>query len=599
MSLQFLEETTEARVQLAMMSDATEEVMELLRYVDDDSPDIALLSAECNACAAKVKYMWYEGGVLTIDGYTKKMIMNLAVPVTYHLSGRLVTMCGVHGLSAQHPVVQACLGRMHCWASLALVTLQTEYPSYELCQAFTVLDLGEQRKHDLSATVFQQHLARLGKAFDIAPADLSQQLAAFKPAAAAAYASGISGAESWKVSILRKSRSAQARDALHTLLVKYSALCVSTHRIDSSFSIVQQHTRPQQQLRQFYAERDAVQVMLDRVSPELENHLIKAAQLLYVEWFGAARAPPQLPRVDTGRRRPRAQSKQAAWLAKRRRTLTAAVALAAATPEACEDRGMSAAWGGTHAAELGFQDAQQLRHRIDAYHDGTLLPEEVSHELEDAVAENDAKTKTNLQRNLQRSNRRRDALAVASRATPDFDFNGGAAFCHTSQPDKAAAWLCEMNMETALDRKPATVFVVDNTTAPGNRILWAAGLVGGCVACPWCASFIVYKRALQTPRHLWISPDFAMQSPATTAIIRALVDRARPRRWSIHNTLADFRARTERAAHAHRLSMMLGLATLRELNGMDDKRRIYTEDAVMKLILVPDPRRSVIGPADR
>ena len=45
--------------------------------------------------------------------------------------------------------------------------------------------------------------------------------------------------------------------------------------------------------------------------------------------------------------------------------------------------------------------------------------------------------------------------------------------------------------------------------------------------------------------------------------------------------------------------MMLGLATLRELNGMDDKRRIYTEDAVMKLILVPDPRRSVIGPAHR
>ena len=55
--MQFLEETTEARAQLAMLSDATAEVMELLRYVDDDSPDIALLSYECQACASNVKYM--------------------------------------------------------------------------------------------------------------------------------------------------------------------------------------------------------------------------------------------------------------------------------------------------------------------------------------------------------------------------------------------------------------------------------------------------------------------------------------------------------------------------------------------------------------
>ena len=339
--------------------------------------------------------------------------------------------------------------------------------------------------------------------------------------------------------------------------------------------------------------------MLDRINVEMENDLINKAQLMYVEWFGAARAPPQLPRVDTGRRRPRAQSTPAAWLAKRRRTLAAAVAPAAVTTAACEDNGMGATWGGTHAAELGFQDAQQLRHRIEAYHDGTLLPDDVTHELEDAVAVHDAKTKANLQRNLQRSNRRRDAIAVASRTTPDFDFNGCAAFCHTSQPDTVATWLRDMNLVPSIDRKSATVFIVDNTTAPGSRILWAAGLVGGCIVSPLQTSFIVYKRALQTPRHLWISPGFAMRSPATNSIICALVGRARPRRWTIHNTLDDFRATVDRAAHAHRSSMMLGLATPHELNDMDDKRRIYTENDLMKLVLVPDPRRSVLGAAGR
>ena len=148
-----------------------------------------------------------------------------------------------------------------------------------------------------------------------------------------------------------------------------------------------------------------------------------------------------------------------------------------------------------------------------------------------------------------------------------------------------------MGMTRAADRTSASVFVVDDTTAPGNRILWVAGLVGGCIACPWQNSFVVYRRGLRTPRHLWISPGFAARSPATAGIIGALV---RGERWHTHATLGNFRAQIERTAPARR-STLLGLATSGEINEMAAPARIFTESGILHLIVVPYMKRSLVG----
>ncbi len=597
-ALQFLEEPTEVRVQLAMMCDATEEVMELLRYVDDDSPDLALVSAECASFAEKVKYMWLQGGAFKVEGYTTVMLKKLATPVTYQIEGRMVTTCGVSGLDCTHPLVRTCAGRMQCWVTLATLTLQTEFPSFELCQAFTVLALGESRKHDRTDPAFMVHLQRLGRAFDLEPDDLARQLKAFKPAASAAYAAGLSTLESWRQSVFRKTRSTVPGDALRTVLVKFAACTVSTHLIDSSFSIVQRRTAPQQSHRGDMAERDSSQVMLDRCDDEEKTSIIDEAQKLWKAWFGEARSQPRLPRVDIGRTQARSRlSAKASWLANRRHSLAVAT-YSADLEEHIDCDGVVPEWGPTHTAERAFQGEQQLKHTIDAYKDNTLLPEEIPDTLEAAIVSQQGRVQANLQRNLQRANRRTAAISAASRTVADFDFAGRSVFGQQTLLDKAATWIRDMGLHTVPDRKSATVFVVDNTTAPGNRILWAAGLVGGCIACPWKNSFIVYKNALKTPRHLWISPGFAARSPATTAIVEALV-KLRFSRWKFHLTFESFRARTASAARAKRQTIMLGLATSEEIHGLDAacRARVFTESGLLKLIAVTDLKRSLVGPS--
>ena len=153
-----------------------------------------------------------------------------------------------------------------------------------------------------------------------------------------------------------------------------------------------------------------------------------------------------------------------------------------------------------------------------------------------------------------------------------------------------------MDMTRADDRKSASVFIVDNTATgrTGNRILWAAGLVGGCVACPWHGSYIVFKRGLRTHRILWISDEFSRRSPATTAIIKALVSgpmHRGERRWTLHANYATFAHVAGRAGPRNK-SRFVGL----KAEGEDVAgSRIFLEQSLLKLIAIPEPSCSVLG----
>ena len=237
----------ETFVQIGMMADAAEEVMDLLRFVDVDEPDVAMLGSECKAFVAKADYMWKHSGVFAVDGYTSKMLKLLAKPVTYQLDGQLITAFGC-SMGRNHPVVHKCMQRMQCWRALALQTLDTEYPNFELCRSFSALGLGNQRCHDLDATVANQCLERLGKAFKCNHYELQRQIRVFKPAASSAYTAGVPTLEAWRRSLMRGTRSKMPSTVLRNVVAKYAACSVSTHKIDTDFSRWQMRTQPQQDM---------------------------------------------------------------------------------------------------------------------------------------------------------------------------------------------------------------------------------------------------------------------------------------------------------------------------------------------------------------
>ena len=93
---------------------------------------------------------------------------------------------------------------MSVWKDLALRALETEFPAFEFCQAFSVLRLGKQRDLEVTPDTYNTHLQRLANYVGEPPETLHRQIAAFKPGAAAAYnAASITTLQAWRDSIFR------------------------------------------------------------------------------------------------------------------------------------------------------------------------------------------------------------------------------------------------------------------------------------------------------------------------------------------------------------------------------------------------------------
>ena len=68
-------------MQVGVMYDAAEEVMELLRYMDHNNPDLSLAYGECELFRSKISTVWGGGSqVLKVDSYTRMAGASAAMP---------------------------------------------------------------------------------------------------------------------------------------------------------------------------------------------------------------------------------------------------------------------------------------------------------------------------------------------------------------------------------------------------------------------------------------------------------------------------------------------------------------------------------------
>lgn len=99
-----------------------------------------------------------------------------------------------------------------------------------------------------------------------------------------------------------------------------------------------------------------------------------------------------------------------------------------------------------------------------------------------------------------------------------------------------AASLARGRVVTVADRLDARAWVVEDPSAPGQRILWLATLHGGYVLSPEYVNsgtgmFLAFKKATITRRWLWVSPEFAIAHPILAAIVGGAVGTGASR-WS-------------------------------------------------------------------
>ena len=117
--------SSEAVLALAMVADASDESLLLIRQVDDEAVDSSELGNYVQALFAQRQ-------ALTTVGYTKfAMDMLSKGELALFSCGQARRLQPCDG-----DTVERCLDRMVAWSRLALEVLQTEFPHYSVFSAF-------------------------------------------------------------------------------------------------------------------------------------------------------------------------------------------------------------------------------------------------------------------------------------------------------------------------------------------------------------------------------------------------------------------------------------------------------------------------------
>jgi len=340
------------------------------------------------------------------------------------------------------------------------------------------------------------------------------------------------------------------------------------------------------------SERDTVQLILDFNEGSIaKDKAVALARELWVSWYGIARTSPVMRRADFGRKRKPGGTPlgpTTAWLKKRRRAISDEARHTNAEAATAEVAGDDVAEKLPETiAEEAFQ-AQRLRERrIEAFRANTLLKDEAEDAgLQADRREFEKKEHSNLMDVLRKAKRRDCAQRQ------DVDIAGRQFFTRCVGPPIGWTRDVQLGLQRVEQRRAATLFIVDDATQPGDRILWVAALVGGCITTPARDVRLVYKRALNLQRFVWLSPRFERRHSGSAAIIRALVTHSHDTRWRL---LPDHATYQSRCRTTKRTCNMMGLVTAAEARGGAlQGPGIMEERAALRIVALLDPHESVI-----
>ena len=186
---------------LAMMSDAADEVITLLRVLDSEDFEMAEISLEIDSMLSRLKYLFLQARLGAFShkcgsgpahcrsrvsasigsrrrqllqehvvdcGYTAYVLEELKQPTAFLVRGRPKTLGGV----PSRALLEECLAVMKTFVYLCSETVAAEFPVIDICSAFRIFDLSIKGRDRGAETA--EHLpdtcdcaARLCQAFDV------------------------------------------------------------------------------------------------------------------------------------------------------------------------------------------------------------------------------------------------------------------------------------------------------------------------------------------------------------------------------------------------------------------------------------------------
>lgn len=173
------------------------------------------------------------------------------------------------------------------------------------------------------------------------------------------------------------------------------------------------------------------------------------------------------------------------------------------------------AWGEGHEKELTFQRGKQHKNRIEAFLDNLLLDEEI----DDAFLQDVEQHRTQscwLDAKLHRDQASKlEKLSMMGRAVDWDAWRGQLAWVHDFDYSAEIQRQFQLRfLERTALRQGATIFVVQDASGPGERVLVQASLKGGYVVdrsvlLGNSGLFLKYRAALKIRRSICITDAFA------------------------------------------------------------------------------------------
>ena len=570
---QFLAILNERSVLLmGMLADATDECLVLTRFFDKEAFQLEDTARQLNGFRNKLHWLFSKRGCLG-TGFT-----SLA---REHLDRAKLVPCPKNGLprtlgghGASPATIAQCLGHMVAWARLVDEVCKTEFPDFELLNAFAAFKIVSQ-----PPPTARRHVERLTKAFQLptpAPVAFSQLADHLRVASRLGKeAPEESAAASWQRALQRtqdnrKRRRSFPADGLIPLLQRFVVAPGSTAGIEQNFSKMKSSEQAE--------ERRCVLELAIQQHPEPPGELLSDARLVWAASFGSPRT--------SGERHSRRLSgnnvhvaSAAAWLRQRRAGVAAASA-SSSRPGCVVDAGAieaaaREAWGQWHDNEALYQSGVRGERQAAGVQEGVLD--------QDALGE-DAGSKTQEYRNKEQDRQakleqRVRRLQTVGRAPAKPDFAGRRVFVDPEAEaalagNHAGAWArarAAAGLLLSDDRARATVFVVLAPSDAGTRSRLVAALTGGYLVTPELflspsGTALRLRRALNTPRRIFVSSACFLKHSGLFSLAERVAAAQPPARWTWYHeskvddqrvVFMDIAAQRAGAKHASELATLL------------------------------------------
>ena len=530
--------TDEAALQMAMMADASDQVLMLVRSNDTDHPDPAEMSTFISSFLVEGARLWLEDGCWGF-GCTAAMLRNLRTPRVYLIAGGEKGACTIGG-RVDDACKQRCLTRMKCWFRLALDVCQAEWPYYDVLNACQVFSLGGPASGD--ERLQTQSLERLANTFGFQPVELESQFSRHQPLARAAHiAAPSTNLVAWKTAIDRTAKThSQSRpnwrsDTLRRILMRYGACCASTSALERRFSKMEKIFGTRLQNQTADSLRDSMEIT-EPASDVSKRDTAEVAREVWDIYFGPCHKPPSAERIDKGQKRRASTTGYAAFQRKRKRNDTLRSTPGVSTPSdiqrlADSQIATAGSWTPSMQKEHEFQMRKIARSAGEAYAAGSVLQSE-AHLLAEVGEEYIAKrTKRIHERRLAESRK-----IVALTPPAPLIFRGGEKVYVDESVGAARADVIQaigrhsmVRVDDVVEAASPAGYIIVAMPAdePGLANRWVAVLAGCALVTAdyFCSSgkagsCMSWRAAVGTKRDVWLSAEWSRDNPLLAHIVK-------------------------------------------------------------------------------